>query len=238
MRNSAWRSLEILSALLGDDERDHVLGDIQERGPDIRAVLELLGLVLLRQLQAWTSCRMWLATMTLTLPALAITLSVRAIGDTASYYPWPNVSEISRFEFAWMIANSALATLALTWSTGYALATIARYGSLLPAAVLTLGAIAVSSIPLLQSTAPHIAWIRTLAYMLCAILPGLLGIRRGWRGVPLTRRSSFFLAIACIPFAFLLPNSPFWSTRLISVLAFWPAYYALGFSMKRKGSHA
>src|SRR5438128_936164 len=111
-----WKSLEVISKLLAPDERQQVLGDIQERGPNLRALLDLIGLVARRQLQSYRSWKMWLAIATLILPALAITLSLRAIADTASYYPWPDLGDISRPEFIWMIADSALAVIALTWT--------------------------------------------------------------------------------------------------------------------------
>ncbi|MEO5924938.1 MAG: hypothetical protein ABIR70_14050 [Bryobacteraceae bacterium] len=229
-----------MSQLLEPTERQSVLGDIEERGPSFRDLLDLIGLVARRQFQTFTSWKMWLAAITLSLPVLAITNSSRAIADTLSYYPWPDLSQLSRPEFAWMIAESALATLALTWSTGYALATIARHRSLAVTALLALGPIAYLCMPLLQTTAPHHSStsIRTLAFMLWAVTPGLLGMRRGWLGAPLTRRNALILAAACVPFAFLLPNSPYWSGRILSVLAFWPAYYAMGFSIKGAPSHA
>jgi hypothetical protein len=233
-----WKSLNFIATLLDPVERQQVLGDIQERGANFQALTDLVGLVARRQLLAYTSWKTWLAIVALALPALAITLSIRAIAATASYYPWPDLGEGSRIDFAWMIANSAIATFVLTWSAGYALASIARHRSPAAVAVLVLAATVLSSIPLLLSTAPHSAWGRALAYFLLAILPGALGIRRGWLGVPLARRGALVLAAACIPFAFLLPNSPFWSARIISVVAFWPAYFAVGVAVKGRPSHA
>ncbi len=232
--------LALIAELLAPAERDAVLGDIAGRGASARALLDLTELVARRQLQAYDSWKMWVAALTLTVPALAITNSIRAIADTASYYPWPDLSDISRPEFAWMIADSTLATLALTWSTGYTLATIARHRSLAVTALLAVGPIAYLCMPLLRVTAPHNSStsIRTIAFVLFAILPGILGMRRGWCRIPLAQHSVIVLAAACIPFAFLLPNSPFWSARILSVIAFSPAYYAVGFSVRGNQTHA
>ncbi len=231
MQFSLWSWLERVGALLEPTDRHVALGDIQERGADARALLDLIGLVALRQLQACKSWRTWLLAAIFILPAFAVFNSAHAIADTASFYPWPDLSQISRPDFALMIFNSAIATLALSWTTGFAVGLAGRYrvaGILLPSIAVFLW---------LSNAAPFRIWHRTsatlmlLSFTLLAAIPSAMGLARAWRGTPLSPRAAIVLAILIIPFAFMLPNSPLWSTRLLTVAAFWPAYYAIGAPM-------
>jgi hypothetical protein len=218
--------IESLSNLLEPTERESVLGDMQERGPDTRALFDVIGMVTLRQLQAFTSWRTLLLATLLILPTVAIANSAIAIADTLSYYPWLDLSPSSRPDFALMIFNSAIATLALSWTTGFGIGLSGRYRLLASLVPIVAIPIWLWNTPLLRRPTTSAAML-LLSYALIAAIPCALGLLRGWRGTPLGTKPAITMALLCLPFAFLLPNSPFWTKRLISIAAFWPAYYAV-----------
>jgi hypothetical protein len=70
-----------IAALLDEDERQSVLGDIEERGANLRALFDLIGLVVLRQLQAWKSWRPWALAASLYFPALSAAFYTHPIAN-------------------------------------------------------------------------------------------------------------------------------------------------------------
>ena len=205
--------VEIIGCLLDRAECETVLGDIQERGVNIRALFDLIGLAALRQLQAWKSWRTWLLTASMGISALAVGSGTQVIANTASYYPWPDLTETRRVYFLGLIACRTVAIIGLAWATGFSIASLARYRAIsvvVPLALITMWQpISLTSLTLLVG------------------VPSLLGLRRGWRGDPLAPKAVLILAILCLP-ALAVPSATNWTARIYAVGAFWPAYYAAG----------
>lgn len=62
MMRFCWRLLDILSGMLDADERQAVRGDLAESGESIvRAIGDVLGLIVRRQIGLWTEWQPWLA---------------------------------------------------------------------------------------------------------------------------------------------------------------------------------
>jgi hypothetical protein len=62
MTRIGWRLVDILSGMLGADERQAVRGDLAESGGSIvRATGDVLGLIVRRQIGLWTEWQPWLA---------------------------------------------------------------------------------------------------------------------------------------------------------------------------------
>jgi hypothetical protein len=69
MVSLGWSLAEIATHLLQCDEREAVLGDLSETDESAwRGLLDVLGLVIRRQLLLWKSWRPWLSAFGLTLP--------------------------------------------------------------------------------------------------------------------------------------------------------------------------
>jgi hypothetical protein len=207
-----WPYLERLAALLDPDERQSVLGDIEERGANLRALVDLVALVAVRQFQAWKSWRTWLLAICLALPVLAAVGGAQVVADTTSYYPWPGLTEPRLQYFLATVLCRLAAAVGLAWAIGFSLAALAGYRSVGLLLTLTL-------VSFWQVTGP-VTW-------LLAGTPVLLGLARGRHSASLRPRSAAWLAILCIPFVFAVPNADSWMDRCLGVAAFWPVYFAI-----------
>ena len=126
------KSLEIVATLLDPAERQSVLGDIEERGPNTRALFDLIGLVLLRQLQAWTSWRPWAITASLAIPAL---LAGSAAHPIAYVFRTGHLVAYERAAGTFLMQPwVTLGAPAAAWAIGFALGRLGKHraASVLP----------------------------------------------------------------------------------------------------------
>ena len=249
-----WRILENIAVLLEDDERQSVLGDIQERGANLRALLDLAGLVLLRQLKTWTSWRTWVLAIGL-LPAarLAVTSSFPAAQVLYTGHLLSYPSEFGTFIIQPWIAIGAPV---IAWATGFSLGHIGkrRTGSVLPLLVI----FAVWFVQLLQQRLPNLPSPRRtfleslsgstpfnilpreedrlifgiLSMLLLAVAPCILGFLRGFQNRRLRLGIVIALAVLCLPtfgnlmpMLYMTPPNPWGLIR--NIAAIWPVVYAL-----------
>jgi hypothetical protein len=223
-----WSVLERISLLLDDDERQSVLGDIQERGVAVGSLLDLLALVSLRQLEAWKSLGTWVLAGSLLLPAYAAVNGARVVAETVSYYPWQEVTRTSRVYLLSIESCSLIATLILCWATGFSLTVLGRYRAvavLVPVALL---------LGWLESGAFPQTLVAATALTLIVGIPGAFGLARGWKGTPLSSRSSKWLVLPCIPIAFVVASLSHWTDWVLTIAAFWPVFYAIAPSTPRQ----
>ncbi len=205
------KSAEIIGRLLDRGEREAVLGDIQERGADFRALVDLIGLTALRQLQAWKSWRTWLLAASMGIPAVAIWAGAKVVADTASYYPWPDLAQTGRAYFLVLIACRIISIVGLAWAAGFSIASLAKYraiGVVVPLGLFTM-------------------WqpLGLVSLMLLIGVPSLLGLGRGWRGNSLAPTGVLVVGLLCLP-VLAIPSATTWAARIFTFAAFWPAYYA------------
>jgi len=207
-----WKVVEVIGCLLEGTERETVLGDIQERGVSTWALFDLIGLVALRQMQAWKSWRTWLLAASIGIPGIGVWSGAQVIADTASYYPWPDLTETRRDYFLGLIACRIFAIIGLAWATGFSITSLAKYRApsiLVPLALITMG--------------QPISW----TLVLLVGIPSMFGLRRGWRGDPIGPKAVLFIAMLGLP-ALAIPSATTWTARIYTLGAFWPAYYAAG----------
>jgi hypothetical protein len=224
MHSNLWRWIERVSWWLEDaDERQTVLGDIQERGIRLSALRQLVGLVLLRQLQAWKSWRPWVLTPLLAIPLIGIVVApiivvVGGVGTTIE-----------------------LALIAGLIDSVYAFAFAFTLGSLGGKKVL-------SMVPILMVVATYtfISAMRAFPFRIADVaaqnlvelstpflvgLPICLGLWRGLLDVRLTRTKAAAMAIAfvgvyAIFFAEMIRLGGVVVPHLVLLLAaFWPVLY-------------
>ena len=90
MTGVVWWLVERASALLDAEERDAVRGDLAELNVAAgRALREVVGLLVRRQLRLWTDWRPWLALAGLVIPlGMLLSLISRQWANTNSIYAW------------------------------------------------------------------------------------------------------------------------------------------------------
>ena len=216
---SPWPCIERISALLEPAERQSVLGDIEERGPNTRALLDLIGLVLLRQLQGLRAWRTWLVFAAMLLPLFWLTTVPTSMGTFARRYPWSSPDHVT---IGALMGWAAILTFILAWSTGYALGAVARHRA---GSVLCLAAIFAMwvSRPPMQDA---------LWFLFLVLLPSAHGILWGLRGIQLRARLAIVVAIlSALSAGLSLPaaaGGSLWRVNAIPILAcLWPVVYAL-----------
>ena len=203
-----WRVADRVSALLDPGERAAVCGDLMELGVDGRRALgDVLGLVLRRQLALWRDWHPWLAVAAVALP-IGVLLSYASrwwFGIGGRYFVWYVKGWSSAFlaspgarrDLLELAVGALLccATLVVwSWTSGYVLGRLSRRavwitGTLFCAAVLlgTFGTPTTAREPSLLYY--RVVWPRTLQAAF-VLLPALAGMKRGVRLAPLQLRST------------------------------------------------
>ncbi len=252
-RTNLWRWLGTIATLLDPDERQSVLGDIQERGANLRALLDLIGLVALRQLQAWTSWQRWLMAALLALPAIfagRATHPIAYIARTGHLFrfgtfvlqPWVTLEAVAA---AWAIgftlgcfgqrrSASALPLLiALASWNSYQMARSSLRLELPPTWMtrfqldFTPAQHIASAVQLLDESHRFIAAV--IAMSLLIAIPCIHGWYRGMRQRPLALSFAAVIAVAALaPRGYVVPEnvSPLRFSFLLLASA-WPIAYTL-----------
>jgi len=121
------------AGLLDGRDRDAVRGDLDEAGvTGARALREILGLIVRRQLMSWTEWRPWVGLVALAMPlGFLLGAIARVWADTGAIYAWLYIdnwtsayldSAGSRAELVRTIAGFGAEALALaftSWATGF-----------------------------------------------------------------------------------------------------------------------
>ncbi len=212
-----WKYLEGIASLLEDDERQSVLGDIQERGTTLRSLLDLLGLVALRQLQYLRRLDTWVLAAIFFLPTFAAVSGVLVFADVVALHP----TLLSLPYFLGGELSTLISILALSWAGGFALTSLSRHRAV---ALMGLTCVAVTW---LQSDSQTPAWVDLTALFVFMGIPGSLGLARGRKIAPLSPKSRIWIVALRVPILVLVGSRyPLKELGLV-VAAFWPAFYAV-----------
>jgi hypothetical protein len=212
--------LTLTAEFLDPAERDVILGDIQERGPDIRAFFDLLGLVLLRQLQGFKSGRTWLVTAVMLLPVFWIASVPSAVGGFARGYAALSASELTRYLA--VIVWAAIGTPILAWSTGFAIGSLGRQRT--PLVLLLLAVFAAKfAYPRMHDA----EWL-----LILTVAPTIFGSIYGYRGrslPPLAVAILMILSALSIAFVFeeASANVGLGVSFALGLAGLWPLVFAL-----------
>jgi hypothetical protein len=154
-----WWVVEPVSRFLERDEREAVLGDVEESRQDgPRALLDVLGLVVRRQALLWMTWRPWLILFGLTFPlGLLLSILSRQTSDGSAVSLWmyannwnPPLTQNPGFwplfaETVFSVLTSYLALACCSWTGGFVLGSLSRgisaLNSVLLCAVLFFGEI-------------------------------------------------------------------------------------------------
>lgn len=220
-----WRFIETLSSLLEEDERQSALGDIHERGADVRALFDLAALVVVRQLQDWQFWFPW--SMTMLVPAFGVASFIQGIPSLILRLDALG-TDMTRLAGALFLSVPILA-----WGIGFSLGSIgkrraaivlpllASFGVLFPGpdyrALAKQGPVALGGV--------------AATILLAAILPCLAVFVRGVRGISMNSKLVVALgAAALLGISELVPKifaENYRGAVIFLPLGLWPVVYAL-----------
>lgn len=219
-----WSLANLSSALLDEQERDVVRGDLAESGASgAQALREIAGLVLRRQAAAWLDWRPWLMVMGVVLP-IGVLLShasrwwgVSTALNVANYWSLWDFAYLGypgwRRDLMRIIVGTSgtwLALIGWSWTSGFVLGRLSRRTFWVTVALLglvvfagTLGAVSTAQLRVtIPSVQYHVVFIvaprllRTFLVMLPAVLGALRGARR--TPLPLVPTVLFVVLLAVI----------------------------------------
>jgi hypothetical protein len=204
--------VELAARLLDREDRETMLGDLEEAGESSwRRLLDISGLVVRRQAMLWQSWRPWLAAFGLAFPvslllmgfSLTITQSFRHLG--APGHP------ANGFAIPVLLSQVGL-LVGWSWIGGFVLASISRrtlWVSMVLCACPCLFCLARFRVPHLPSPC-----------LLLFLLPAIWGVRRNFRAPVMQSRTAAGLALAVTLLTIFLSNGglPNW-------ILTWPAWY-------------
>jgi len=184
-RGVGWRCIEVAAELLAPLDREVVLGDLAEvdRGA-WRALEDVLGLAARRQLTHWRNWQPWAASFGLALPASLFLMgcSVAVSGAVVRLLEEPVQPYL-----LWVCLSNISLLISWAWIAGFVVGAVSRntlWASLLACCVPCLHCLSLWPGHGLSS-------LRLLIF----VLPGLWGVWRGQRELPLGRRRAAFLAV-------------------------------------------
>jgi hypothetical protein len=188
MNAIVWPLVELSSKLLDREEREVVLGDLQETNENAwRAMLDVFGLVSRRQAGLWRDPRPWLAGFVVALPCSYL-LMIASFSVTCTYqrlvnhkvYPWHSPTGHEGFP---LLLCHILLLIAWSWSAGYVVGSISRRTLWV--------SVALSALPCWSFLCMSVSSPCFLLFLPSAIL----GVRRGWQGSRISFRAASILAL-------------------------------------------
>ena len=220
MTKIGWRILELASSLLESTEREVVLGDLLEAGESTwQALLNVLGLLLRRQITLWSSWKPWLAGLGLALPcgyllprvsvSISCTyarLALHKVYD--AYYPTGHEG------YALLLCHVFL-LIAWSWTAGYLLGAVSRRTVVVSAAV--------SMLPCVNLFGPCDFPALPAGWMFLFIVPAIWGVHHGLRKARVRFYGACLLASTVTAVMLVAwENGALWVYNWVLV---WPAWY-------------
>ena len=215
-----WPLVEVAARLLERGEREAVLGDLLETGEGAwRGFLDVLGLVIRRQLLHWKNPRPWLATFGLALPGSLLLMGV-SVSVSSMYEHLIDRGDLlgspqTIHEGFLQLLCSGLLLIGCSWSCGFVMGSLSRrtlWVSIASSCFACLFCLVRFSEPSL----PRLCLFLFLA-------PAIWGVRQGLRLVRIDLALAILLAIAITTLMILPSNSSGVWTLNWAVL--WPAWY-------------
>ncbi len=220
MTSMHWPLVEVAARLLERGEREAVLGDLLETGEGVwRGLLDVLGLVIRRQLLHWKNWQPWLAVFGLALPGslllMGISVSVSSIYERLVDHRILIGSPHPIHEGFLQLLCRGLLLIGGSWACGFVMGSMSRR---------TLWAsIASSCFPclfcLVRFREPSLSRLCLFLFL----LPAIWGVRQALRLIRINLALAIFLAIAITTLMILPSNSRgVWTLNWLLV---WPAWY-------------
>ena len=188
-QGAAWWCIEAAAGMLAPVDREVVLGDLAETNRGVwRGLTDVLGLAARRQLALWWNWRPWAASLGLALPASLFLMgwSVAASGAAASFLVGPEQTRL-----LWLSVSRFFLVICWAWMAGFAVGAVSR-GTLWACVLACCG-------PCLHCVSLWPGHGLSFLRLLIFLLPGLWGVWRGRRDLPLSLGWAVFLtAVAMV----------------------------------------
>lgn len=228
MTSRHWALVEAVARLLEPREREAVLGDLLESGEGAwRGSLDLLGLVIRRQLVHWKRWQPWLAAFGLALPASFLLMGISvSISSMCAGLIGLKVTGGSTQGFHGDLLPLVCGCLLLTgcsWACGFVIGSLSRPTLWVSVASSCLAC----SLCFLRFREPSL----TRFCLFLFLLPAIWGVRQALRSIRLSLPLAIPLAIAITTSLILLSqNKSLWTLNWWLV---WPAWYIVAASSAR-----
>jgi hypothetical protein len=220
MTSMHWPLVEVAARLLERDEREAVLGDLLETGEGAwRGLLDVLGLVVRRQLSHWKNWQPWLAVFGLALPGslilMGISVSVSSIYERLIDHRILIGSPHAIHEGFLQLLCRGLLLIGCSWACGFVLGSIAQRTLWVSIASSCFACL----FCLVQFREPSLSRLCLFLFL----LPASWGVRQALRLIRINLALAIFLAIAITTLMILPSNSRgLWTLNWSLV---WPAWY-------------
>ena len=219
MTSTHWPLVEVAARLLERSEREAVLGDLLETGESAwRGLLEVLGLVVRRQLLHWRSWQPWLAVFGLALPGslllMGISVSVSSmyerLVDPSIVVGSPHAIHESFFE----LLCHGLLLIGCSWACGFVIGSLSRRTLWV--------SIASSFFPCLFCFVRFREPTLSRLCLFLFLLPAIWGVRQALRLTRVNLALAIVLAIAITTVMIPANSRDLWTLNWSLV---WPAWY-------------
>jgi hypothetical protein len=214
-----WSLVEVVSRLLEPDDREAVQGDLIEAGGSAwQGLLDVLGLIIRRQLLLWKNWRPWLAAFGLALPGSFLLMGF-SLSVSHAYRQFIEV----RPGFALLLCN-ALLLAGWSWTGGFVVGSLSRRTVWVSAAL--------SFAPCLFCLERFRMESLSRFCLLLFLPPAIWGVCRGLRIARIKLSAALVLALAVTALTI-----PTWSSRgpwIPNWALSWPAWYLVATAWRPK----
>jgi hypothetical protein len=214
-----WPLVEVAARLLERGEREAVLGDLLETGEGAwRGVLDVLGLVIRRQLLHWKNWQPWLATFGLALPCslvlMGVSVSVSSMVERLIDHRILVGSPQAIHEGLLQLLCPGLLLIGCSWACGFVMGSLSRRTLWVSIASSCFACL----FCLVRFREPSLSRLCLFLFL----LPAIWGVRQALRSIRINLALAIFLAIA-ITLMILPPTGrSLWTLNWSLV---WPAWY-------------
>jgi hypothetical protein len=226
----SWSFVEVAARLLEGDEREAVLGDLLETGESgLRALLDVFGLAVRRQLALWKDWRPWLASCGMALPGSLFLMGFSlSVSQTYQRLMHPAIFKATGPTagpgFTLLLCNVFL-LIAWSWTGGFVMGSISRRTVRVSATL--------SFLPCVFCFARFRVESLSRFCLLLFLLPAIWGTCRGLQIAQIKLRSALILASLVT-----LLTIPTWSNPgswIPNWALSWPAWYLVMMSWRPTG---
>lgn len=220
MTSTHWPLVEVAARLLRRSEREAVLGDLLETGEGTwRGLLDVLGLVIRRQLSHWKNWQPWLAVFGLALPSslllMGVSVSVSSMYERLIGHRVLVDSPQAIHEGFFQLFCRGLLLVGCSWACGFVMGSLSRRTLWVSIA----SSCFACSFCLLQFREPSLSRLCLFLFL----LPAIWGVRQALRLIRINLALAIFLATAITTLMILPSNSRgLWTLNWSLV---WPAWY-------------
>lgn len=227
MKAAGWATVLFAARLLDADEREAVLGDLEEVGETSwRGLIDIFGLIARRQAGHWKNWRPWLAAFGLALPCsfalMGFSLSVsRSYLDLIGPTIFNATGITVGYGFFLLLCNLLLLG-AWSWTGGFVIGSLSRRTLWVSAAL--------SFLPCLFCLARFSIDSLSRLSLLLFLPPAILGVRRGLRIAEIKLSAAIALTVGIT-----LLTIPTWNSSgpwIPNWALSWPAWYLLATALR------